>query len=100
MLTTLPLALQLRQHAGPTAIRGSSHNAPLALRFLCSFSDIQLRTSLSRNAIKNWLKEPSSAEPKYQRAKTGGKLTAFEPMLLMALEADARRAPSGIGALA
>lgn len=56
-----------------------------------SISEIQRRTSLSRNTIKKWLKEPNATEPKYQRVKTSGKLTAYEPMLLMALEADARR---------
>jgi transposase len=56
-----------------------------------TISEIQRRTSLSRNTIKKWLKEPTGAEPKYQRVKTSGKLTAYEPMLLMALDADARR---------
>jgi transposase len=56
-----------------------------------TISEIQRRTSLSRNTIKKWLKEPTGAEPKYQRVKARGKLTAYEPMLLMALDADARR---------
>jgi transposase len=56
-----------------------------------TISEIKRRTSLSRNTIKKWLKEPNGAEPKYQRVKTSGKLTAYGPMLLMALEADARR---------
>lgn len=56
-----------------------------------TISEIQRRTSLSRNTIKKWLKEPTGAEPKYQRVKTSGKLTAYEPMLLMALDADVRR---------
>ena len=56
-----------------------------------SISEIQRRTSLSRNTIKKWLKEPDGAEPRYRRAKAVGKLTAFEPKLIVALEADARR---------
>jgi transposase len=56
-----------------------------------AISEIQRRTSLSQNTVKEWLKAPNGAGPNYQRAKAGGKLTAYEPMLLMALEADARR---------
>ncbi len=56
-----------------------------------TISEIQRRTSLSRNTIKKWLQEPSGSEPKYQRAKTIGKLTPFEPKLLLALEADSHR---------
>jgi transposase len=56
-----------------------------------TIGDIQRRTSLSRNTIKKWLQEPSGSEPKYQRAKTIGKLTPFEPKLLLALEADSHR---------
>ena len=63
-------------------------------------SEIQRRTSLSRNTIKKWLKEPDGAEPTYRRAKAAGKLTAYEPKLLtayepkllLALKADAHRA--------
>ncbi len=57
-----------------------------------SISEIQRRTTLSRNTIKKWLNEPSSAVRKYQRArKVIGKLTPFEPRLLLSLEADSRR---------
>ena len=57
-----------------------------------SISEIQRRTTLSRNTIKKWLQEPSSAVRKYQRAsKVIGKLTPYEPRLLLALEADSRR---------
>lgn len=56
-----------------------------------TISEIQRRTSLSRNTIKKWLQEPGGSEPKYQRAKTTGKLTSFEPRLLLALEADSHR---------
>ena len=57
----------------------------------CSISEIARRTSLTRNTIKKWLKSADGAEPKYQRRKPEGKLTAFEPQLLLALEADAHR---------
>jgi len=56
-----------------------------------TISEIQRRTSLSRNTIKKWLNESSDVEPKYQRAQTTGKLTSFKPKLLLALEADSRR---------
>jgi len=56
-----------------------------------SISEIQRRTSLSRNTIKKWLKAPDGAEPAYRRAKAVGKLTAFEPTLILALQADAHR---------
>ena len=34
-----------------------------------SISEIGRRTSLSRNTIKKWLKEPDEAVVKYQRAR-------------------------------
>lgn len=56
-----------------------------------SINEIQRRTSLSRNTIKKWLKTPDDAVAKYHRAKVSGKLTAFEPQLLLALKADSHR---------
>ena len=57
-----------------------------------SISEIQRRTSLSRNTIKAWLKETSPDGYKYpKRPKVNGKLTPFVPALLLALEADSRR---------
>ncbi len=56
-----------------------------------SISEIGRRTSLSRNTIKKWLKTPDAAVTRYRRAKASGKLTPFEPKLLLALEADAHR---------
>ena len=57
-----------------------------------TISEIHRRTTLSRNTIKKWLKEPGGTDPKYQRAsKVIGKLTPFEPRLLLSLEADSRR---------
>jgi transposase len=57
-----------------------------------SISEIQRRTSLSRNTIKVWLKETRPDSYKYpERAKVDGKLTPFIPALLLALEADSRR---------
>ena len=55
-----------------------------------SISEIQRRTSLSRNTIKKWLKEPGT-EPKYQRHRTDGKLSQFASKLRLALEADTHR---------
>lgn len=55
-----------------------------------TISEIKRRTSLSRNTIKKWIKE--AEEPQYQRRKRDGKLTAFEPKLIQALETDAHRA--------
>jgi transposase len=57
-----------------------------------SISEIQRRTSLSRNTIKVWLKETCPDNYKYpKRPKVDGKLTPFVPTLLLALDADARR---------
>ena len=56
-----------------------------------SINEIQRRTSLSRNTIKKWLRAPTNSVIKYRRAKKPGKLTPYEPRLLLALEADARR---------
>ena len=57
-----------------------------------SISEIQRRTSLSRNTIKAWLKETSPDGYKYpKRPKVNSKLTPFVPALLLALEADSRR---------
>ena len=56
-----------------------------------TISEIQRRTSLSRNTIKKWLKEPDESATKYQRVKADGLLTPFEPKLLLALEADSHR---------
>ena len=43
-----------------------------------SISEIQRRTSLSRNTIKVWIKEIRSDSYKYpERAKVDGKLTPF-----------------------
>ena len=57
-----------------------------------SISEIQRRTSLSRNTIKAWLKEARPDSYKYpKRPKINGKLTPFVPALLLALDADSRR---------
>jgi transposase len=56
-----------------------------------SVSEIRRRPSLSRNTIKKWLESPDEAVTRYQRAKATGKLTPFEPGLLLALEADVHR---------
>jgi len=56
-----------------------------------SLNEIARRTSLARNTIKKWLREPKGTEPKYRRSSRPGKLTAFEAQLIQALEADAHR---------
>ena len=57
-----------------------------------SISEIQRRTSLSRNTIKAWLKETSPDGYKYpKRPKVNSKLTPFIPALLLALDVDSRR---------
>jgi len=57
-----------------------------------SISEIQRRTSLSRNTIKAWLKETRPDNYKYpKRPKINSKLTPFVPALLLALDADSRR---------
>ena len=56
-----------------------------------TISEIQRRTSLSRNTIKKWLKEPDEAATKYRRTKADGLLSSFEPKFLLALEVDSRR---------
>jgi transposase len=56
-----------------------------------SISEIARRTSLSRNTIKKWLKEPAETSPKYRRAATSTKLAPHVPTLTQALKADAHR---------
>lgn len=58
-----------------------------------SISEIQRRTSLSRNTIKAWLKEGNPDNYKYpKRPPVTSKLTPYMPTLLLALEVDSRRA--------
>ena len=54
-----------------------------------TISEIQRRTSLSRNTIKKWLKGDEG--PHQQRRNRDSKLTPFEPLLKLALETDAHR---------
>jgi transposase len=56
-----------------------------------SISEIARRTSLSRNTIKTWLKEPVRREMKYARPGGPKKLDAHAGWLQQALETDARR---------
>ncbi len=53
--------------------------------------EIARTTGLSRNTVSKWLDGPLQAEPKYQRVKQPGKLTAFHETIRQALKADARR---------
>ncbi len=63
----------------------------LHLREGKSISEIARRTSLSRNTIKKWLKEPAEAVPKYRREAAPNKLSPFVATLTQALKADAHR---------
>lgn len=54
-----------------------------------TISEIQRRTSLSRDTIKKWLR--GSEAPHQQRRNRDSKLTPFEPLLKLALETDAHR---------
>lgn len=56
-----------------------------------SISEIARRTSLSRNTIKKWLKEPGEAAPKYRRPAASTKLAPYVQTLTQALKADAHR---------
>lgn len=63
----------------------------MRLRDGLSISEIARRTSLSRNTIKAWLREPVRSAMKYQRPAGPKKITDHETWLRQALEADARR---------
>jgi len=67
----------------------------MKLRDQLSLSEIAKRTGLSRNTVKKWLKAPSEAVPRYERAHAEGKLTAFEPSLHQALTTDSHRPKQG-----
>ncbi len=56
-----------------------------------SISEIQRRTSLSRNTVRKWLKAEVVGEPKHERRERVTKLKPFEEQLRRALEADALR---------
>jgi predicted DNA-binding protein YlxM (UPF0122 family) len=56
-----------------------------------SFSEIARRTSLSRNTIKKWLRQPESRMPKYRRDDGEKKIAPYATRLNQALEADAHR---------
>ena len=56
-----------------------------------SISEIARRTSLSRNTIKTWLREPVRSEMTYQRLGGPCKLDVHADWFVQALEADARR---------
>ena len=53
--------------------------------------EIARATSLSRNTVRKCLREQEAAEPKYRRRAMPTKLTAYEPQIEAALQADAKR---------
>jgi len=63
----------------------------MRLREGLSISEIARRTSLSRNTIKAWLREPSCGEMKYRRPAGPRNLDGHIAWLHQALEIDARR---------
>lgn len=63
----------------------------MSIREKQSVSAIARKTSLSRNTIKKWLREPEGSETKYRRNRTEKIVTAFEPWVLQALKVDAHR---------
>ncbi len=57
-----------------------------------SINEIVRRTSLSRNTVKKWLKQPEgSKEPKYNRKSGPTKLSPYQAQLEQALLADSHR---------
>jgi transposase len=56
-----------------------------------SINEIARRTSLSRNTVKKWLRQPNGSEPVYQRRSMPTKLTPYEDQLKQALIADSYR---------
>lgn len=53
--------------------------------------EIARRTSLSRNTIKTWLREPTRGEMRYQRDGGSKKIDAYVDWLRQALETDSKR---------
>ena len=56
-----------------------------------SINEIARRTSLSRNTVKKWLRQPNGSEPAYERRSMPTKLTPYEEQLKQALIADSYR---------
>jgi transposase len=63
----------------------------MRLRDGLSISEIARRTSLSRNTIKGWLREPVRSEMQYRRPAGPKKIGPYETWLREALAADVRR---------
>ena len=61
----------------------------MRLRDGLSISEIARRTSLSRNTIKAWLKEPVKTQMAYRREPGPRLIDPFAPWLARALETDA-----------
>ena len=56
-----------------------------------SINEIARRTTLSRNTVKKWLRQPNGSEPAYQRRSMPTKQTPYEEQLKQALIADSDR---------
>ena len=68
-------------------VRRSHHRDGLTI------SEIERRTGLTRKTIREWLKVPDGAEPKYRRSQGDAKIAAYAERLTRMLETDARRSP-------
>ena len=62
-----------------------------------SISEIARRTSLSRNTVKTWLREPVRSEMSYQREAGARKIDGVADWLRQALEAEEKEAQEKAG---
>ena len=56
-----------------------------------SISEIARKTSLTRNTIKKWLREPLGSDTQYHRTQPNTVIKPFKEWLLQALKADSHR---------
>ena len=61
------------------------------LRDGMSIREVCRRTGLSRNTVRNWLRQDGVTEPKYPKRASGSAVDAFGEQLETALRADAQR---------
>jgi transposase-like protein len=64
----------------------------LHLRDGLSSREVSRRTGLSRNTVRQWLRQKGATEPKYPKRETLGFVDAWAEYLGAALKADAHRA--------
>lgn len=56
-----------------------------------SLSEIARQTSLSRNTVKKWVRNPDDEDPKYERRAVSGLLTPYLSHIQLVLQVDAHR---------